>query len=397
MEGARPKMPNTQPTLLDRAIQRAEGLGLGDPLLVRSPGRVNLMGEHTDYNGGLVLQGALDRSVILALAPRSDGAVRLHSMDLDASCSAPLAGPAPPEAEWAGLPMGVVAQVRRARPLAGFDLLYGSDLPRGAGLSCGSAIACGVAFGLNHLFDLDLTFEETLGAAVAAEHEAMGGRCGAADQFVNLRAKERCLLMLDCRDMGFRHVPMGDDGPCLVICDSQVRRRLSGSEYNARRAQCEAGAAALARELPGVASLRDVSLDQLRRHGGSMDPAVFDRCLFVLQENDRAAAMALALEANDSGAAGRLLCESHAGLRDLFRVSCPELDALVEGAGRIAGVHGARLTGAGFGGCTVNLVDRGRLCHFMEEMAKVFRDSLGKPPKMHPVALGKRTHVVEIA
>jgi galactokinase len=351
------------------------------------------MGEHADYNGGFAIAGAADKSAVLALAPRADGMARIHSIDFDATCEAPLQGPAPGGQEWANPPLGVAAQIRRVRRLPGFDMVYGSDLPKGAGMSCGAAIACGTAFGLNHLFDLDLGFDEMLDAAIAAEHECVGAGCGVMDQFANLRARERCLLALDCRSREFQYVPLPDGGPCLVLCDSQVRRSLPCGEYSARRAQCEAGLSAVSRAEPGVAQLRDVTPDMLRAHRDAMGQEAYDRCLFVLQENDRAVATAEALALKDYAAVGRLLYESHEGLRDFFGASCPELDALVEGACGIAGVHGARLMGAGFGGCTINLVEAGRLPQFMEEMAGVFRDSLKKPPKMHRVALGKRTHV----
>ena len=393
---ARSGMPDTQPTLLDRIIHGTEKLGLGDALLVRSPGRVNLIGEHTDYNDGFVLPGAANKSVVLALAPRSGNTVRLHSIDFDATCTVPLSELAPSDMEWPNLPLGVAAQIQRSRPIEGFDLVYGADLPRGAGLSSSAAIACGVAFGLNHLFDLGLSSDEMINISAMAEHEFLGVKCGTMDQFVNLRAKEHCLLMLDCRDRKFNYVPMSDNGARLVLCDSQVRRRLLNSEYNKRRAQCESGVAQLSKVLPGVGSLRDVTLDALRDHKAALPPAVFSRCLFALEENDRVVTAAEALTLKDFATAGRLLYASHEGLRNLYDVSCPELDTLVEGASQISGVYGAKLMGAGFGGCTINLVEKEQLGTFMEGMAKVFRDDLKKPPKIHIATLGKRTHVVEM-
>jgi galactokinase len=389
-------MPNAQPTLLERAIHYAEKLGIGTPLLVRSPGRVNLIGEHTDYNGGFALPGAIDKSVLLAFAPRADGMACLHSMDFDATYKAPLAELEPSEMEWPNLALGVAARLQRIKPLGGFDAIYGADLPRGAGLSSSAALACGMAFGLNHLFDIGLTFDEMLTSAVGAEHEFMGVMCGEMDQIVSLRAKEHCLMMLDCRNREFQYVPFVDDGLCLVLCDSQIRRKLFHSEYNKRRAQCESGVAMLAQVLPGIKSLRDVTMEFLHHYRGALNPTVFNRCLFVLQENDRAVMMVEALALKDFATAGRLLYASHDGLRDLYGVSCAELNKLVEGAARISGVYGAKLMGAGFGGCTINLVEKGRLGAFMDEMSRVFADDLKKPPKIHIAALSKRTHVMEM-
>ena len=389
-------MSIAQAQLLDRVVQFQEKLGLGRPLIVRSPGRINLIGDHTDYNNGFVLPGAVDKSVILAFTPRSDDIVQLHSMDYDSTFQVSLSALEPSELEWPNLVMGVLAQIQRSRQLSGFDLVYGADLPRGAGLSSSSAIACGVAFGLNQLFNLGLSMNEMVWAAVHAEHEYMGVRCGVMDQFINLCAKEHSVLLLDCKDQSSQYIPFEQDKLCIVLCDSQVRRKLAQSEYNKRRAQCEEGVAVLAKMQPGIQSLRDVSLEFLQSNKNSLNLATYRRCLYVIEENIRVLKMCEALRNKDLDEMRNLLYASHEGLRILYRVSCAELNKLVDGALKIDGVYGARLMGAGFGGCTINLVEEAKLGTFLSEMTKVFRDKLRKSPKIHVTALSKGTHVVGI-
>ena len=390
-------MSSVQLQLLDRVVQFQEKLGLAKPLVVvRSPGRINLIGEHTDYNSGFVLPGAVDKSVILAFTPRADDIVQLHSMDYDATHQAGLSALEPSELEWPNLVLGVLAQLRRSHQLSGFDLAYGADLPRAAGLSSSSAIACGVVFGLNQLFNLGLSINEMVWAAVRAEHEFMGVRCGVMDQTANLRAKEHTVLLLDCKDQSSQYIPLEPDKLCVVLCDSQVRRKLALSEYNKRRAQCEEGVATLAKIQPGVQSLRDVSLDFLQSNKSYLSLAVYRRCRFVIEENSRVLKMCEAIKNRDLAKMRDLLYASHEGLRILYRVSCIELNRLVDGALQIDGVHGARLMGAGFGGCTINLVEAAKLGNFLSEMTKVFRDKLRKSPKIHVTTLSRGTHVVDV-
>jgi len=387
-------MSIAQAQLIDRVVQFQGKLGLGKPLIVKSPGRVNLIGDHTDYNDGFVLPGAVDKSVILAFTPRNDDIVKLHSMDYDSMLQISLSALEPSESEWANIVLGVLAQMQRSRRLSGFDLAYGSDLPRGAGLSSSSAIACGVAFGLNKLFNLELSMDEMVWAAVRAEHEFMGVRCGIMDQVINLCAKENSFLLLDCKNQNSQYIPFEQNNLCIALCDSQVRRRLALSEYNKRRAQCEEGAAILAKIQPGIQSLRDVSLEFLQSNKNHLSLATYRRCKYVIEENSRVLKMCEALSNKNFDEMRKLLYAGHEGLRILYRVSCAELNKLVDGALKIDGVYGARLMGAGFGGCTINLVEEAQIGTFLSQMAKVFRDTLKKPPKIHVAALSKGTHVV---
>ena len=390
-------MAISQPPLLDRVIKAQKDLGLSAPMVVRSPGRISIIGEHTDYNDGYALLGAVDKSVVLAFTPRQDDKVCLHSIDFDSTFQTNLSTLESTGLEWPNLVLGSVMQLQRIdRQVSGFDLVYGADIPRNAGLSSSSAIACGVIYGLNELFGLEMSINDMAWSAVRTEHEFMGVHCGVMDQYSNLKAKENTALLLDCQDQSSQHVPFEHHNLSIVLCDSQVRRKLAESKYNKRRGQCEEGVAALAKIEPSIKSLRDVSLDFLQSNRSVLNSTVYKRCHYVIEENHRVLKMCEALRNNDLKAVNDLLCASHAGLRDLYQVSCAELNKLVDGALQITGVHGARLMGAGFGGCTINMVEETQLGAFMGEMTKVFRDKLRKSPKIHVTALCKGTHVVNV-
>jgi len=390
-------MSIAQPQILDRVVQFQEKLGLAKPLIIRSPGRINLIGEHTDYNNGFVLPGAVDKSVLMAFTPRADDIVKLHSIDYDTEFQTSLSELEPSKIEWPNLVLGVLAQMRHSsHPISGFDLVYGADLPRGAGLSSSSAIACGTAFGLNKLFELGLSIDEMMWIAVRAEHDYMGVKCGIMDQFVNLRAKEFSFLLLDCKEQHSQYMPFEQDKLCIALCDSQVRRKLAQSKYNERRAQCEEGVAAIAKIHPDIQSLRDVSADMLHSCKNHLNATIYKRCRYVIEENSRVLKMCKALENKDLDEIKTLLYASHEGLRDLYKVSCAELNKLVDEALYIDGVYGSRLMGAGFGGCTINLVESAKLGSFLSEMTKVFRDKLNKSPKIHITILSEGTHLVDV-
>jgi galactokinase len=389
-------MANAQPPLLDRVLQARTDLGLDKGLMVKSPGRISIIGEHTDYNNGFALLGAVDKSVALAFSPRADDTIKLHSIDFDATYQTSIPALAQTGLEWPNLALGSIAQLQKANmPIYGFDLVYGADMPRSAGLSTGSAISCGILFGLNHLFGLNMSDSDIAWCAMRAEHEFMGVMCGSMDQFINLRAKENTALLLDCKDHSSQHIPFEQNGLCIVLCDSQVRRKLGQSKYNMRRSQCEEGAAALSKFEPSVQSLRDATLDLLLNNKRSMNPVVFKRCQYVLEENQRVLKMCEALRSNDLNAMQGLMYAGHEGLRDLYQVSCAELNKLVEGAMQIKGVHGTRLMGAGFGGCTINLVEEAQVGNFLGEMTGIFREKLKKSPKIHVTSLSRGTHIIQ--
>lgn len=320
-------------------------------LLVRSPGRVNLIGEHTDYNDGFVFPLAIERATWLAVRPRTDGQVVLHSLAFGETAAFSLSAPAATAAEWTRYAAGIALMQQRAGlPLRGFEATIATDVPVGAGLSSSASFTLGVGRALQAVsgFAWDAVAQAKLAQKV--EHECLGVKCGIMDQLVIATAQADHAVMLDCRTLAPTAVPM-PAGHAIVILDTRRSRTLAGSAYNERRAQCEAAAKFL-----GVPSLRDATLAQLDAATG-LDPLVARRARHVISENNRVVDAAAALRRNDAAALGALMNASHFSLRDDYAVSCTELDVITELARAQPGCRGARMTGAGFGGCAVALFE----------------------------------------
>ncbi len=370
----------------------------GEPgLLVRSPGRVNLIGEHTDYNEGFVLPAAVDKAVYFALSARTDGRGELHAHDLQASYAVELRpGLSKSGLRWPDYLLGVVDQLQKAGKSApGFNCVFGGDVPIGSGMSSSAAIEGGLAFGLNRLFGLGLEPLELVKLAQKAENEFVGVRCGIMDQFINIFGRPGKVLKLDCRSLEHRYYPFERPDLRIVLCDTKVKRELASSEYNVRRQQCEAGVALLAKHKPGIRSLRDVTLDLLEGHRKEFDPVIYKRCAYVVQENARVEEACLDLERSDFVAFGRRMNASHAGLRDDYQVSSAELDILVDAAQRVKGVLGSRMMGAGFGGCTINLVEEGAVEALTEAANKAYQAAFKTEPRVYISRLSSGTEVLE--
>jgi galactokinase len=369
----------------------------GKPLLVVSPGRVNLIGEHTDYNEGFVLPGATDKSVVFAVSPRADGLCHFVSHDFDQEFRFELGAFHRSPLRWPDYLQGVIDQFLKAGHIVGgFSCVFGGDIPIGAGMSSSAAIEGGLAFALNALFGLGLDSLTLVKLAQKAENEFVGVRCGIMDQFINIHGREKSVLKLDCRSLEFERYPFEREDLRVVISDTLVRRELASSEYNVRRSQCEAGVNVLRAHDPSVRSLRDVSLDLLREHRSEIDPVVFRRCEYVVRENIRVGEACAALARNDFAVFGGLMNLSHAGLRDDYEVSSAELNALVEAARRVPGVLGSRMMGAGFGGCTISLVEAGAVPDFEVRVGRDYEAGTGKAPKIHVIRIEAGTHAVDI-
>jgi len=325
---------------------------------VASPGRVNLIGEHTDYNDGFVLPIALERSVHLFGAPNDRRQIRVRSLTFDSTCEIPLDALADGFSQpWAGYTLGVAATLRNAGyDFPGFDAVVASDVPLGAGLSSSAAVE--VAFGLfmNEAFGLGIPRRKLAGLCQKAEHDYAGVNCGIMDQYTALFGKEGSALVLDCRKLVHEYVPLARAGYSFVVIDSGVRHELAESEYNKRRAGCFEAARKISSISPGVKALRDVSADMLDGARGMLTDEEYRLARHVTSENARVLRAVEVLKAGDAERFGELMFASHESLRDDYRVSCAELDELVEAARAEDGVMGARMTGGGFGGATVNLV-----------------------------------------
>lgn len=326
-------------------------------LLSRAPGRVNLIGEHTDYNDGFVCPMAIDKLTAIMASPRDDGIVRMHSVYANQTVEFPIDRHVPKEGPaWALYPKGSAEAVRnRVKITRGFDAVVDSTVPLGGGLSSSASFEVATALMVLKVNNQEMPLEELALACQWAEHNYPGMPCGIMDQFISAMGRKGHALLLDCRDRSTRHVPLDDPGLRIVISNTNVKHELVAGEYTGRRHQCEAAVAFVKKKAPGITALRDVSMDMLEDSRLGMDPTVFRRARHVITEIKRTTDFAAALEKRDYKTCGELMYGSHASLRDDYAVSCAELDGLVEIARGVPGVYGARMTGGGFGGCIVAL------------------------------------------
>jgi galactokinase len=384
------------PEPAERVAARFRELFEGEACLVRSPGRVNLIGEHTDYNEGFVLPAAVDKAIYFAVGLRPGDRSFLHSTDLDQNHEFSLHRIDKSDKRWPNYLMGVVDQlVRAGRPVGGFNCVFGGDIPIASGMSSSAAIEAGLAFALNKIFSLGIEPLSLVKLAQKAENEFVGVRCGIMDMFANIFGRARSVLKIDCRSLAYKYYPFERDDLRVVLCDTDVRRELASSEYNVRRHQCETGAALLAKYDPAIRSLRDVTAAALAVHKNEFDPIIYKRCAYVVAENGRVEEACADLEENDFAAFGRRMNESHDGLRDDYEVSSRELDVLVDAARAVRGVLGARMMGAGFGGCTINLVEEGAVDALRGSCVRAYRNNFGREPKFYISRLRSGTEVLE--
>ena len=360
-----------------------------EPQLFRAPGRVNLIGEHTDYNDGFVLPAALDLATYAAVTPRADRRLRVRSLLMAETAEFDLGELQPrPRKDWSDYVRGVAIMLAGAgRRVAGADVMIWSDVPLGAGLSSSAALEVAVGYALLSAAGEPIQLTELALACQRAENEFVGMRCGIMDQFIACRGAEGMALLLDCRSLDWSLVPI-DRRARLVVCNSMVRHAHAAGEYNQRRRDCERGVVLLSAALPGIRALRDVGLAQLEGQAGLLPPTIYRRCRHVVTENSRTLDAAAALRAGDLGRFGRLMGESHASLRDDYEVSCREIDALVEIAAGLPGVFGTRMTGGGFGGCTISLVDAGAVGSFTQSVTDAYRKATGLTPDIFTCSAG---------
>ncbi len=365
------------------------------PVLVRSPGRVNLIGEHTDYNEGFVLPAAIDKSIYFAIHPAENNKIRLYAADLDESCECKINDIQRSDKSWANYLIGVVDQISKAgKNVKGFDCVFGGNIPIGAGLSSSAAIEAGLAFALNVIFELGIDNIDLVKLSQKAENEFVGVQCGIMDQFINIFGQEKKVLKLDCRSLDYEYYPFENENLKIVLCDTRVKHSLAGSEYNLRRNQCEKGAAILREFDPSIKSLRDVNLNLLNEYRSLLDPVIFRRCEYVVKENRRVDSACKDLNKNDFSNFGRLMYLSHEGLKKDYEVSCMELDLLVDIASQIDGVLGARMMGGGFGGCTINIVSNDRIEDFKRIISTKYKNKYSIEPMLYISEIRGGTYII---
>ena len=357
-------------------------------VLYTSPGRVNLIGEHTDYNGGFVLPGAIDKAMYVMIKPNGTDIVRAYALDLGESAEFGLKEEDKPEKQWACYVFGVVREMdKKGKKVPGFDIVLSGDVPLGAGLSSSAALESAVGFALNDTFNLGFTRPELATIGQMTEHHYVGVKCGIMDQFASCMGKEGSLIRLDCRSLEYQYVPFHPEGYRLVLIDTCVPHNLAaGGEYNKRRHSCEIVVAEIAKTHPEVKLLRDATMDMLKEVKGKVSDVDYMRAEFVIGEIQRLLDACAALEKGDYETVGKKMYETHEGLSKQYEVSCPELDFLNDQAKKY-GVTGSRVMGGGFGGCTINLVKNEKYDEFVKGATTAYEKEFNRKPKVYDVVI----------
>ena len=349
-----------------------------DPLIVRSPGRVNIIGEHTDYNDGFVLPAAIDKAAWVAVAKRNDSTVSLFATDFNEAHETTLDAIHKTDKHWPDYILGIIDQLQKTNAaLSGFNLLVAADIPIGAGLSSSAALECATVFALNELFDLHLTKAEMAHIAQHAEHEFAGVKCGVMDMFASLFGKKDHVINLDCRSLFYEYVPLKLSGYKVLLLNTNVKHKLSSSEYNTRRQQCEQGVAWVKEYVPVVKALRDVTVEMLDKYVLPKDTLIYQRCKYVVDEDNRLLQACADLKKGDVQALGAKMFATHDGLSREYEVSCKELDFLVDHVRNNKAVLGARMMGGGFGGCTINIVKEEAIENLVADLAPAYKAATG--------------------
>jgi len=377
------------------------------PLLVRSPGRVNLIGEHTDYNEGFVLPAAIDKAIYFAISPRNDKHCSLFALDMNESFefaarlvfdeSKRVSSLRFTERHWPNYLMGVVDQIlKMGYNLKGFNCVFGGDIPIGAGMSSSAAIEAGLAFGLNHIFNLGLDKISLVKLAQKAENEFVGVNCGIMDQYINIFGKSGNVLRIDCRSLEYNYFPFDYKDISIVLFDTGVSHSLASSEYNQRRKECTLGVEQIKKDHSQIKSLRDVTFEMLNAYKNKFDSKIFRRCKYVVEENDRMMKACESLNKKDLKSFGKLMYQTHQGLSKDYEVSCKELDYLVELTTDNPGVYGSRMMGGGFGGCTINLIENKVVDETKKIISEKYKQKFNIDLKTYITSIGNGTSVMDL-
>jgi len=365
-----------------------------EPKLFYSPGRINLIGEHVDYNDGFVMPGAIDKGIFFAVTLNDSEKINCYSIDFDESISIPLSG-VKKMGGWKNYVLGIVNEFQQLKlPLKGFNCAFGGNIPIGGGMSSSAALEGGISYSLNELCNFQLSRKELALLGQRAEHNFPGVMCGIMDQYANMMGKENKVLLLDCRNITHEDIPLHIEGYEIVLINTKVHHSLAGSEYNQRRKECEKGMAILRREL-NIQSFRDIKDPaELLAFKDEMGDKVYKRCLFVVEEILRTQKAATLLKENNIIGFGESMFQTHKGLKELYEVSCKELDFLVDAAKENKDVIGARLMGGGFGGCTINIVKHEGVESFLVKILSAYKKEFNINAENYKVKVVNGTHLI---
>ncbi|MEJ7767225.1 MAG: galactokinase [Chitinophagaceae bacterium] len=382
---------------MEKLREKFEKLYHKTPLLVASPGRVNLIGEHTDYNQGFVLPGAVDKKMFIAVAANGTDMVNLYANEYEETFSFSLTDIKPEKKEtWSSYLLGVAYLLQqKGCSVKGVDVLIDGNVPVGAGMSSSAALSCAFSFALNELFHFGLSRVDMAYIGQKTEHIFVGALVGIMDPFASLHGKAGHVIKLDCRSMEFEYIPFNFPNHKIVMVNSMVKHSLAGSEYNVRRKQCEEGVEIMKKFItPEIKSLRDITLSDLEAHKNDLSELVYKRCLYVISENERLLKGSKLLVEGDLAGFGQLMYQTHLGLSKQYEVSCEELDFLADQAHSFEGVTGTRMMGGGFGGCTINLVKQDAVEPFTSFIKSKYEEQFNKDTEVYVTQIEDGTKVI---
>lgn len=387
-------------------------------LVVKSPGRINLIGEHTDYNHGFVLPAAIDKYIEVAIGKRTDGAIHMVALDLRETIILPIHNLTPHPTQWVNYIIGVVDQVfnksqsannnfigtqntltnteittalNETKLAAGFNICIQGNVPLGAGLSSSAAVECAVLFAINELYGLSFSKMQMALMAQAAEHKFAGVKCGIMDMFASLHGQKNKAILLDCDSLAFTYYPIELKDYSIVLFDTQIKHALASSEYNTRRLECEQGLKIIQEKYASVKTFRDISIEQVE---ACLVSKIYQRCKYVVEEIARVQLAVQDLAKGDMQAFGKKMFETHEGLSKLYEVSCPELDFLVEAVANNENVLGARMMGGGFGGCTINIIKKTAVEEITKALSAKYNQAMHKELSYYITSIEDGTHLV---
>ncbi len=366
-----------------------------EPLMVYSPGRINLIGEHVDYNNGFVMPAAIDKAIYLAIAKREDNIVNIASYDFGTSIQSSIDHLKKTPEDWPDYLLGVADEIQKlGKKIGGFDAMLTGEIPMGAGLSSSAAVECATAFGLNELFNLGLEKIQMVKLSQKAENNFVGVQCGIMDQFASMMGKKGQVIRLDCGSLEYKYFPFAIEGYKILLLDTQVKHSLASSEYNTRRQECEQGIKWIQEKHPEVKTLRNATMAMVDECIKEKDATVYKRCKFIVEEIERVQLAGIDLENGDMKAFGKKMLAAHEGLSKLYEVSCMELDYIVEHIKNNRAVLGCRMMGGGFGGCVISLVKDEAIDDLVADLKPAYKAATGLDMKNYVANIGDGTGVV---
>lgn len=366
-----------------------------EPYIFRSPGRVNLIGEHTDYNFGFVLPASINKIICLAVSPRNDDKIKIFALDMNDFYEGSINNLEKSSKHWPNYLLGVIDQLKKSKyGIKGMNCVFGGDIPIGAGLSSSAALEAGFAFAYSHIFDLQIDKLSIVRLSQKAENDFVGVNCGIMDQYVNIFGETGKALRIDCLSLEKKYYPFDYKNTSIVLFDTSISHSLSSSQYNQRKKECDEGVKIINKNLPNVKSLRDVSIDILTEFKNKMEAKIFKRCKYVVEENERVLKACEALTKNNLNNFGSLMYETHSGLADNYEVSCSQLDFLVNEMKKNAKVYGARMMGGGFGGCSINIIENDEIESLSRKTLENYKRKFNLNAKVYVTKISRGTSII---